>query len=72
MTQLLEKALSQVQRLPDTEQDAIADVILEELKDEEQWQAAFAASQAQLAVLGLKALEEYRSGNTRELKLEDL
>jgi hypothetical protein len=72
MTQLLEEVFAHVQRLPDTEQDAIADVIFEELEDEKRWQAAFASSQDQLAVLGMKALAEYRAGNTRELKLEDL
>jgi hypothetical protein len=72
MTQLLEKAFSQVQSLPDTEQDAIADVIFEELEDEKRWEGAFASSQDQLAVLGMTALAEHRAGNSRELKLEDL
>jgi hypothetical protein len=47
MTQLLEKALTEVYKLPPEKQDAIAAVILEELEDEQRWDAAFAASQDQ-------------------------
>lgn len=35
MTQLLEKALTKVYKLPPEKQDAIATVILEELEDEQ-------------------------------------
>ena len=49
MTQLLEKALIAVYKLPPEKQDAIAAVILEELEDEQQWDEVFAASQDQLA-----------------------
>ena len=45
VTQLLEQALEQVRQLPDAEQDAIAALMLEEIRSEERWQAAFAGSQ---------------------------
>ena len=45
MTQLLEKALHEVSKLPPEKQEAIASVILEELEDDRRWDEAFAASQ---------------------------
>ena len=49
MTQLLEKALTEVYKLSPEKQDAIAAIILEELEDEQRWDKAFAESQDQLA-----------------------
>src|SRR5262249_31135942 len=37
MTQLLEKALAEIRKRPESEQDAIAALILEELADERRW-----------------------------------
>ena len=51
MTQLLEKAYSQATQLSDSEQDAIATLILDALADEEQWAEQFANSQDVLAKL---------------------
>lgn len=68
MTQLLEQALSEVQKLAEPEQDAIAALILDELADERRWQESFARSQNQLARLAAKAREDIRSG--RILKWE--
>jgi hypothetical protein len=72
MTQLLERAIQQVQDLPEAEQDAIAAMILEELQSERRWQEAFAASQDQLALLAREALAEYRAGKTQELDPDTL
>ncbi len=62
MTQLLEQALSEVKKLPEPEQDAIASLILDELADERHWQDAFARSQDQLARLAAKARDDIRAG----------
>ena len=67
MTQLLEKAYSQVSQLPDSEQDAIATLILDALADEEQWTEQFASSQDALAKLAQEALAEHRAGKTLPL-----
>jgi aspartate/tyrosine/aromatic aminotransferase len=72
MTRLLERAIRQAQALPEAEQDAIAAVILEEMESEQQWQAAFAASQDQLAALAQEALAEFRAGTTSELDPDTL
>ncbi len=37
MTQLLEKALNEVAKLPASEQDAVAAILLEELASEQRW-----------------------------------
>jgi hypothetical protein len=66
MTSLLEKALRRAARLPDAEQDRIAQVILDEIEDETRWQASFATSQDQLAALAKAAREEIARGDVRD------
>lgn len=65
MTQLLEQALSAVQKLPEPEQDAIAALILDELADERLWQESFARTQDQLARLAAKARQDIRAGRVK-------
>jgi len=67
MTQLLEKALSEVARLPAAEQDALAAILLEELASEQRWSDSFAKSQDLLAKLAEKALAEHAAGRTKPL-----
>jgi hypothetical protein len=67
MTQLLEKALSQVAKLPASEQDAMAAIVLEELASEKRWADSFAKSQVLLAKLADKALAEHAAGRTKPL-----
>jgi hypothetical protein len=70
MTQLLERAVNEASRLPDSEQDALANLLMEEISSEARWSAAFAGSQSQLAILAAEALAEYDSGRTRPLDPE--
>ncbi len=72
MTQLLQQAIDQMQKLPATEQDAIACLVLEELADEERWQEAFAQSQDQLAGLAAKVRKDIREGRVRNAGLDEL
>jgi hypothetical protein len=72
MTKLLERAFEVVQKLPDSEQDAIAAIILDELADEQQWDAAFARSQGALAQLAEKAREDRRAGRVKQMGFDDL
>ena len=67
MTQLLEKALSQVAKLPASEQDAMAAIVLEELASEQRWAQSFSKSQDLLAKLADKALAEHTAGGTKPL-----
>jgi hypothetical protein len=65
MTQLLEKAFSEVARLPESEQDALAAIVLEEIASEHRWSETFAKSQDALAKLAEEALAEHAAGRTR-------
>jgi hypothetical protein len=65
MTQLLEQALTEVKKLPETEQNAIATLILDELADERRWQESFARSQDQLSRVAAKVREDIRSGRVK-------
>ena len=65
MTQLLEKALSAVAKLPDPEQDVLAALLLQEIASEQRWSDAFAQSQDVLAGLAEKALAENAVGQTK-------
>jgi hypothetical protein len=67
MTKLLEKAFAEASRLPTTEQDAVAALILEELASERRWAGAFAKSQDKLAALADEALAEDDRGETEPL-----
>lgn len=72
MTQLLEKALTAVYKLPPEKQDAIAAVILEELEDEQQWDEAFAASQEKLAQLAQKVRADIKAGHVTQMGFDEL
>ncbi|MFP4104342.1 hypothetical protein [Coleofasciculus sp.] len=72
MTKLLEQAIERVKTLPETDQDAIAALILEELEDETRWDQTFYQSQNALAQLAEAALVEDRAGKTQELDPETL
>jgi hypothetical protein len=66
MTSLLENALREAARLPESEQDRIARLILDEIEDEARWQNSFEKSQDQLAALANAAREEIARGDVRE------
>ena len=67
MTLLLEKALKEVAKLPASDQDAVAAILLEELASERRWSESFAKSQDSLAKLAEQALAEYAAGRTKPL-----
>ncbi|MSQ25810.1 MAG: hypothetical protein EXR49_06015 [Dehalococcoidia bacterium] len=67
MTKLLEKAFKQAGQLPESEQNAVAAWLLEELASEGRWQSLFTATQRELAAAAAKAKAESRRGRTREL-----
>ena len=66
MTSLLERALRKAARLPEAEQDRIAQVILDEIEDEARWRASFARSQDRLAALASGAREEIARGDVSD------
>jgi hypothetical protein len=72
MTQLLEKALAEVRKLADPDQDAIAAMILDELVDERRWGEAFSRSQEQLGRLADRVREDIRAGRVRNVGIDEL
>lgn len=72
MTQLLQQALGEVQKLSAEEQDAIAALILDELSDDRRWDEAFAHSQSQLEKLAAKARADVAAGRSQERGFDDL
>ena len=72
MTQLLEKVLTEVYKLPPEKQDAIAAVILEELEDEQLWDKAFAESQDKLAQLARKVRTDIKANRIKKMGIDEL
>jgi hypothetical protein len=70
MTQLLEQALTEVCKLPQSRQDAIASLILEELADEQRWDEAFARSQDQLSRIAAKVREDISAGRVCDVNVD--
>ena len=67
MTDLLKKAFDAASRLPDDEQDAVAEWLLAELAAEQEWEERFARTQDALSVLARETSEEHQSDETKEL-----
>ena len=67
MTDLLAKALTEVKKLPPSEQDALAAILLQELATEQRWTESFAKSQDVLEKLAQEAQAEHRAGLTKPL-----
>ena len=67
MTDLLEKAFDEVKKLPPSEQDAVAAILLQELAAEQRWSDSFANSQDALEKPAQEALAEHRAGRTKPM-----
>jgi hypothetical protein len=72
MTELMEKALVEINKLTETEQNALAALILEEIESERLWTQLFAESEDLLSQLADEALAEHRAGKTKPLNLDEL
>jgi hypothetical protein len=72
MTERLQQAIAELEKLPAAEQDAIAALILDEIADEGRWDEAFARSQEPLGRLAGKVREDIRAGRVKNLGMDDL
>ena len=68
MTRLLESAIDEVRKLPESAQDAIAALILDQIADDRVWDEAFGRSQNQLALLADKVRADIGAGRVRPLR----
>jgi hypothetical protein len=66
------KALAEISKLPERDQDALASWILDELKSEERWAKLFEKSQDLLGKMADEALKEHRKGKTRLLDPDEI
>jgi hypothetical protein len=67
MTKLLEDAIAKVRQLSEAEQDAIAQIVLDEIESERRWDELFAKSPEKLAGLADRAWREHEAGGSEEL-----
>jgi hypothetical protein len=72
MTQLLQQALAELQKLDDADQDAVAAIILAEIADEGLWQRSFQSSQSELSRAADNVRRDIRAGRVREAGFDDL
>jgi hypothetical protein len=72
MSALMVKAIEEMNKLPEPEQEAMAAWILEELASERKWAELFANSQDLLSQMADEALAEHRAGKTLPLDPDTL
>ncbi|MDJ0660600.1 MAG: hypothetical protein QNJ42_14090 [Crocosphaera sp.] len=73
MTELLEKVITELKKLPPDQQDAIASRWMDELKDEQQWQETLEQPQSSfLDELAKKALNESSQGKTKKIGFDEI
>jgi hypothetical protein len=68
----LQKAFEAAAKLPDNEQEALGQWLLEEIASERRWEELFLRSSDKLAALAKKALAEHRAGRTQDLDPDKL
>jgi hypothetical protein len=72
MTRALDAAIAKLATLPADEQDRIAQWLLDELRDDEDWTRRFANSQDALSKLAAEARADLAAGRATELDPEKL
>ncbi len=63
MTKLLEQAIAKARVLPESEQNAIAQIVLDEIASEKRWDELFAKSPEKLKDLADRAWAEHEAGS---------
>jgi hypothetical protein len=66
MNKILERAIAEVARLPDEEQEAIACLMLEAIETERRWDELFARSGSTLSNLARQAKARHVNGQTTD------
>ena len=72
ITKQFEKVIEKVGSLPEDDQNALAEWILEELEDEKRWQKSFSESQDVLEKMAEKALKDREQGTVKPFDLSGL
>jgi hypothetical protein len=72
MSKLLEEMFNETRRLPEDEQDDIAELIREQLADNRRWEESFARNPAKLAAMAAEALRQSEAGEAKEMGWDEL
>lgn len=74
MTSLMQQAIAEATKLSDSEQDALAAIVLQEIDSERRWDELFARPESHdlLSRLADQALAARRAGQSRKLDLDEL
>jgi hypothetical protein len=72
MSKLLEHAIEEVHKLPESDQEAIGAWLLAEIESERRWDELFSRPSAVIERLAQEALEEHRAGRTVPLDPDKL
>ncbi len=67
MTKLLESAIAKARQLPEADQNAIAQIVLDEIESERRWDELFARSPEKLGKIADQAWSEHEAGHSEEL-----
>jgi len=67
MGKLLQQAVAEASRLPETEQEAVGAWLLAELESERRWDGLFAQSSELLSEMAAEAIREDEAGLTKPL-----
>lgn len=70
VSKILEKAVAEASKLPESEQDAFGAWMLAELESERRWDELFAQSPDLLSALAAEAVREDEAGETEPLDPE--
>jgi hypothetical protein len=71
MTKALERAFREASKLPEREQDALAEAIRAEVLGDDDWEQSFSTSADALEELADQALSEHRAGKTQAISASD-
>jgi hypothetical protein len=72
LTKLLKRAFDKASNLPESDQDWLAEWLLDELASNERWRTTLARSSDRLSQLATEALDEHRAARTHELNPDQL
>jgi hypothetical protein len=72
MSKLLEQAIEEAHRLPESDQEAIGAWLLAEIESERRWDELFSRPSAAIERMAQEALDEHRAGKTTPLDPDNL
>ena len=72
MSKLLEQAIEEAHKLPESDQEAIGAWLLAEIESERKWDELFSRPSAVIDRMAQEALEDHRAGKTTPLDPEKL